>query len=569
MLFKRLEKFLMGSETNPLNSRILFWLGLSLVLSISFAIPALNAAFQSDYLVMDDARQHLFWMQRFVDPELFPDDLIANFYQSVTAPGVTTIYRLMNRLGIEPLVLSKLLPLVLGLITTGYCFLIGLELLPVPMVGFIGSLLLNQNLWLHGELVTATSTAFLYPTFLAFLYYLLRRSSWGVGISLLLTGLCYAPMLLIAAGILCLRLICWRDWKFTLTRTSKDYLLFAVGMGVTVSIILFYAGQASEFGPTAIASEARMMPEFLENGRTAFFYEDSFWNFWFKNSRSGIKLSLNPPLVALGLLLPIALRVPQFFPLTKKVKQDVAILPQLLLSSFILFFMAHGILFKLYLPSRYTSHSLRITLAIATAIFIVLALDGVFKACSRSPIMPLLITIGLGILLIFYPKLVWQDAFPRSQYLVGSESGLYLFLQNQPKASLIASLAIEADNLPTFAQRPVLVSWEHALPYKMGYYRQIRQRARDLIQAHYSSDPQVIREFITTYGVDFFVLERDAFEAEYVTENSWFIQWEDLAQDVTQLLATQSQPILLQKINLCKIFETPNLIVLEANCVNQ
>ncbi|NJO71933.1 MAG: hypothetical protein HC825_10175, partial [Oscillatoriales cyanobacterium RM1_1_9] len=39
------------------------------------------------------------------------------------------------------------------------------------------------------------------------MYYLLRRSEVGVAISLVLTGLFYAPMLLIAAGILGLGLL--------------------------------------------------------------------------------------------------------------------------------------------------------------------------------------------------------------------------------------------------------------------------------------------------------------------------------------------------------------------------
>ncbi|NJK38462.1 MAG: hypothetical protein HC835_16995 [Oscillatoriales cyanobacterium RM2_1_1] len=576
---------LLAPGSNLLGVPTLFWFILSLVFSIGFALPALKASFASNYLIMDDARQHLFWMQRFVDPELFPDDLIADFYQSITSPGVIATYWLMNQLGLEPIMSSKVLPMILGLIATVYCFGIGLELLPIPLMGFIGSLLLNQNLWLQGELVTATSTAFLYPTFLAFLYYLLRRSEVGVAISLVLTGLFYAPMLLIAAGILGLGLLDWPDPEvgpkdsplgqkssqpfrpLRLSANPEDYRLLAIGLAITLGIIWLYGGQSGEFGPTATAAEARTMPEFLDQGRTAFFYQNSFWNFWLKNSRSGIKLSLNPPIVILGFLLPIILRFPQRFPLATKVRR-LGILLRLLVSSFSLFFLAHAVLFKLYLPSRYTSHSLRIVMAIATAMVLVVALDGIFKAWGKFSPVPWVTTVGLIILLVCYPKLAWKDAFPRSKYLVGAESGIYLFLQNQPKASLVASLAVEADNLPAFAQRSVLVSWEHAIPYKMGYYRQIRQRARDLIQAHYSPDPQVIRWFIDTYGVDFFVLERDAFELEYMTENSWFLQWQDLAETTAQQLE-QAPPFLLQKMNSCTSFATPNLVVLEAQCLTR
>jgi len=82
-------------------------------------------------------------------------------------------------MGINPLLLNKLLPPVLGVLTTGYCFGVCLEMLPLPGAGFTATLLLNQIIWMKDDLVSATPRAFAYPLFLAFLYYLLRRSLLG------------------------------------------------------------------------------------------------------------------------------------------------------------------------------------------------------------------------------------------------------------------------------------------------------------------------------------------------------------------------------------------------------
>lgn len=60
-----------------------FWFSLSLTFSAIYSILGLREAFSSEYVVQDDARQHVFWMLRFLDPELFPQDLIANYFQSV------------------------------------------------------------------------------------------------------------------------------------------------------------------------------------------------------------------------------------------------------------------------------------------------------------------------------------------------------------------------------------------------------------------------------------------------------------------------------------------------------
>jgi len=62
--------------------------------------------------------------------------------------------------------------------------------LPVPTAGFIATLLLNQSLWMKDDLVSATPRAFVYPLFLAFLYYL-RRSLLPVCVAIALLGLFY------------------------------------------------------------------------------------------------------------------------------------------------------------------------------------------------------------------------------------------------------------------------------------------------------------------------------------------------------------------------------------------
>ncbi len=202
----RLHRFLTTPTARSLSSQIVFWFSLSLTFAAIYGLPGLQQAFSSDYVVQDDARQHVFWMRRFLDAGLFPNDLIADYFQSVAPLGYTSLYRLFATVGIDPLVLSKLLPIVLGLITTGYCFGVCLQMLPVPLAGFLASLLLNQYLWLRDDLVSATPVAFVYPLFVAFLYYLLRRSLIPMCVAIALLGLFYPQCVFICAGILFLQL---------------------------------------------------------------------------------------------------------------------------------------------------------------------------------------------------------------------------------------------------------------------------------------------------------------------------------------------------------------------------
>jgi len=95
---------------------------LCLVAAFIYGLLGLQTGFQGDWVVQDDARQHVFWMERYLDPELFPNDLIADYFQAVAPLGYTSIYKLGTLLGIDPLIFNKLIPVALRLVITAYFF---------------------------------------------------------------------------------------------------------------------------------------------------------------------------------------------------------------------------------------------------------------------------------------------------------------------------------------------------------------------------------------------------------------------------------------------------------------
>jgi len=196
-------------DLTPLRELMLsrtFWFSLSIVFSILYSILFLQIAFGSEYSIQDDARRIIVWMMRFSDSELFPDDFLMNYYQWLTPSGLASLYKLMSMVGINAIVFNKLVPIALGLISTIYCYRVSLQILPVPLAGFISTLFLNQNLWLKDDLGSGTPRGFLYPLFLAFIYYLLRSSTIPCLLSLILLAFFYPPSVLVASGVLVLRL---------------------------------------------------------------------------------------------------------------------------------------------------------------------------------------------------------------------------------------------------------------------------------------------------------------------------------------------------------------------------
>ena len=551
------------------------WFYLSLTLAIICGILGIIPALSHEYIVQDDARSHVFWMARFLNPELFPNDIIADYFQSVAPQGYTHLYKLFSLIKIPPLLLNKILPIILGLITTAYCFKIAIQILPIPLAGFLSTLLLNQNLWLKDDLISGTPRAFFYPLFLGFIHYFLKKSSLGIIITISLLGLFYPQGVFLCAALLTL--------DFLHFRNQQKLTILTIGLTTAFLILLPYALNTSEYSPIITLTQAKKLPEFFPGGRASFFSNNNF-DFWLTGDRSGIippewlSQSFLPPQVWAGLLLFIFLSLKERFP-TQKITNKIILLPELALGSTGIFLAAHLLLFRLHHPSRYSQHSLRIIMALAGGIAFTLIIDIIRKklhllnlSCKNKPFQKIK-TISISIciyivltLLLLYPALT--NNFPVTNYVVGKAPQLYEYLAQQPSDIRIASLALEANNIPTFAKRSILVSSEYALPYHQGYYSQIKQRAKDLIQGQYSPNLEEVKKIIRKYKIDFWLLDSQALTLEYVRKNH---RLQQLNNTATTLVRAQMEngiiPSLLNVQESCRVLDIQDLVLLEAKCI--
>ncbi|NBD34291.1 MAG: hypothetical protein GVY17_15310 [Cyanobacteria bacterium] len=551
---------------------LMIWFGFSLTLTLTYSLLGLQEAFAGDYVVQDDARQHVFWMQRFLNPNLFPNDLIANYFQSVAPWGYRFVYWLPAQLGIDPLIWNKLIPVSLNLITASFCFGICFNLLPIPAAAFSSTLLLAQSLGFTAAVVSGTQKAFIYPLFLGFIYFLLKKRLWATLIIIALQGLFYPQILLITIVILLIRLFELKRGKFQWTSQKTDRWLSGFGLLVALLVMLPFALNSHEFAPVITPEKAQELPEFLAGGRSRFFYPDEPSKFWLKG-RSGLRLAsaLTPVTNSLGILLPFLILFPRTFPLTKQLSKKIILFPQLLIASGILFTAAHLLLFRLHLPSRYMEHSLRILFTITAGLVIVILIDAAIQARQtiRSRLLrlglPLTTLIILGTPLLFYPLLL--PGFPTTAYRQGTAPELYQFLREQPVDTLVVSLAAEANNLPTFAQRSILIGAEYAIPYHWGYYQQFRQRTLDLITAQYSANPNIVINFINQYQVNFWLLDQSAFHPDYLANNDWLQQYQPASAKAQLQLKQGTTPVLQTLMAECRRFENEQLLLLASDCI--
>lgn len=565
MLIQFLNRALKSAQSGEDHAQYWFWLSLSLTFAVIYGSVALQTAFSGDYVVHDDARQHIFWMRRFLDPDLFPQDLIADYFESVAPLGFVAVYRFFAWFGLDPIGVHQLLPLGLSLVMTFYCYGVSIQILPVPAAGFISSLLLNQVSWSEDNLPSGTPRAFVYPLFLAFLYYLQRRSLIPCLIAIALLSLFYPHYTLIAIVILGLQLLRWQKGRPSLSRHGQDYRFCAVGMGMAILTMLPYVLADSPYNPVVTLAQAKQMPEFASYGRTAFF-SDHFWEFWVTGPRSGIAPPIFPPLIWASVLLPLMWPLAKYFPLAKQVTNQVRVLPQVCVAAFTLFFAAHAVLFELHLPNRYTSHSLRMVMAIAAGMVLVMVLEPFVRSLvttTQRLLTKQMLLAGFIIFLILSPLL--DGRFGERAYIIGEEPEIYEFFAQQPKDIVVASVAMEARNIPTFSQRSVLVSREHAIPFHLGYYQTFRQRVLDLLAAQYSPDINILRQFTQHYGIDFWLLDKTTFTPTYPLIN-WITQYRPLVRRISRQLESGMEPALKQAIARCTLLTGKEVIVLDAQC---
>jgi len=486
--------------------------------------------------------------------------------------GYSALYHAGAFLHIDPLLLSKLLPIFLGLISTGFAFGLSIQVLRSPVAALITSVLLNQSVWMQDDLISATPRAFIYPLTLGFLYFLCRRAWLPCVIFLALQGLFYPSALLISSVVLLLSLVEFKDRRLQSERNRSTYLICFLGLGVAAIVLIIYAAKSAGFGPVVTSTEGSLMPEFWSNGRMRVFHE-AFWEYWVSGQNTGIApaSSFLPVTICSGILFPVLILFRKTFSAARKVR-NAGILGRFALASVLLFCAAHLLLFRLYLPNRYTQHSLRILLCVCAGPSLIIAIDTLVRKVRtridsgliRSAI---LLAASLVVLITLIIYLGRPARFMQTNYRVGRQPQLYEFLSQQPKNVVVASLSREADRIPVFARRTNLVSWEYCIPFHKGYYGEMRQRALDLIRAQYTPELEVLRAFITKYSIDFIVVDRAAFEPNYLRADKWFRLYETESTQAARALETGAVPALEKLTDHCAALRTDDIVVIPAACV--
>lgn len=551
------------------------WGALALLFALIAAVLGIVEAYDGLHVVQDDARQHVVWLLRYVDPTLFPEDPIADYFLSVGTPGYKAVYWLGAQAGIDALTFAKLLPAVLLVVSAWFAFLLGARLFDnLPAAGFFVAWVVVQNAALMDNLSSATPRAFLYPLFLAFLWALVSQRAVWAGTAALALGLFYPQMALVAGGIAVLRLVTFAEGRMRLA-PSRAALTGMIAAGI--SLVPYLIGQ-NPYGPVITPEQAGQLPEFGAGQRAAFF-DDDLYRFLSCGERSGIfpiewcrlsDLDLVGIPVTLGpiLLLLVVLWVPirHWRQRSGPMRIDPAygIVPRWLLVSFGLYVAAHVMLFELHLPNRYTQHSLRLAFDIALGYLLFLAASSVWHRRSAGA---RLAGLALGMLIVGFPFLA--EVVGSRGYVARHGGGVYEAIADLPIDARVASFLKAADNIPAFSRRSVVTSEELGIPYHLGYYLPYRARTRLLAVAQYATDPVALRRALDTLDFDYWLVRRHEFTADGARSAWWGALFPDLRVDVVSQLDGGARPVLPNLLDECGAWQSGSAYLLDVTCLRE
>ncbi len=517
-MVSRLRWLISTNAAEPENRRAVWpWMLAVFGYAAGCALLALRRAFASEFTLADDVREHVFWMFRFINPRLFPQDAMADYFQSLAPPGFAGLYWLLSRARIDPLLASKLIPPVLSLIAAAFFFGFARRFFRSAATAAFTTVVFIQVLWSNSDLASATPRAFFYPLFAAFLFFRETRSITGLLVTISLAALIFPPCALLCVGVLGFACLRWSNRPRLVPLRSWEMVSFAAASALTLLGLASYFLQAHALGPLVTYAQAKGMAEFTPKGRVPVFFS-SWWGYWVGGNAGVHELPTRPPWFLAAFLWPLLRRFPDRFPLLKSIPRGAPPVPLILASSLSLFLLAHLLLFQLYLPSRYTAPVERFVLILLGGGALLALLDGALlwseKLRARSRRSGLALAgVFCALLVLGYP-LLWPG-FPTVGYIRGADPALYEFFARQPISSRIATLSDEGDNIPTFSRRSVAINAECAVPFHPAYYLPLRDRGLQIARAQYSSNPDLVEQCVREQQIDFWLLDAHAFRRKY------------------------------------------------------
>ena len=471
-------------------------LTVALISGVVFALAHLRAL-TNPFIINDDVRQQIYWMQQWQDPALFRGDFLTDYARHYVPWGVKGLYWLASW-WVSPLYFSKLFPGFLFVLLAVCLFKIGTSLSDRRLGWMMVAVFWLMPFFLD-NLAGGLARSCAAPLLALFWLGWQARRPWVMGAALLLQAL-FIPYIFMVAALAAL--LAW-----LLARLGQDrpppfpaqpvhFLLLGLGAALVMAMNLQF--NAAGYGPLVSAKEMVNRPEFYAHGRYQILPEASLlwelispWEYIAPFREWGLVAGILG-CVSLVVLVAVGGRRLDWPTWRKRLKPAW----YLGLASLTLYCLARLFLLKLFVPDRYLMYTLNLFYCLVLALSLQAALR-VARWPRHLAILALVAAALLG---------AWRlEGVGLKDY--SAYRPLYTALAATPKDAVIAGHPNLMDNIPTFAQRRALVIYKLAHPWSRGYWEIIEPRLHDLFTAYYAADPQEVVAFCRKYGIAFLIVD--------------------------------------------------------------
>lgn len=485
-----------------------------LALSVLVFAVAHRHGLSDPYIVNDDDRQQVYWMQRYQDPALYPPDLLNDYAEAYVPPAVKALYAAASPL-FDPLFFAKLLTGALFCLTALAFFGVGATLGGRGPAYFCAAAVWLLPFFLK-NISGGLSRGFCAPLLALFFLAWTRRSRAGMALALAALAATTPYLCVLAAGSCVLA-----DLAFRLRRGTRppfpsrpaDYAILAACAGAVLAFNMSLS--SAGFGPLATRDLMAGNPVFGPDGRLDLYpLQNPFFDLVytpFEGIGLFLDLGLFPGILSLAAIAAVVcagLKRARPTPALAAALQPAACI---LLASLGLYLAARVLALRLFVPDRYVIYSLNMLYALALAWLFSAALAP-YLARRGAAVCLVLAAAALGAVRL-------TDA---GLYDYSGQAPLYAAAAATPKDAVFAGHPEDMDNVLTFGRRNVQASFELAHPWLTGYWREYEPRLRDLFTAYYASDPETVRAFARRYGVDYMVVDERRFTPEFLAARPFF-----------------------------------------------
>ncbi len=518
-------------------------------------------ALTNQYCIMDDVRQQVYWMQRWIDPELFQDDILSRYAKDYVPWGVQAVYYLGSFLA-SPVQFTKVVAFILYLAAMGFLYGLakgfgdGFTAVTVVCVCFFFPGFMTK---ISGGL----SQGFVYPLLSAYLYFLSTKKTVVASFIILIQSffnpyvftLCLATHGLYVLHQQLMPLL--RNRRFVSGLWPKFARIVVTNLPVMVGIALilikYLLIQSAEFGEIVTWKDMEGKPEYSEFGRTedlpprSIFWELILpWTYFFPFSQ-------DLPILFWLCLSAVAVSIAIVF-LRQGKNMNLAgfrVFAYLLPASVILYAISYHFLLRLFIPNRYIEFSFTIFYAVLLGVALSKALRVFGMARLASPVVLLIVALLGGV-----------RNYNVSIYDYSEYKPIYSFVETLPKDALLAGHPQFMDNIQTFARRKALVTYELSHPYRKTYWAEIKKRLFELFDAYYSESPEQIQDFAARYGINYIIVRDEDFPAHF-RQKELSLYFEPFGQYIRERLGTRNHFALMNETNFDTVFRWRGIRVIK------